>query len=144
MPVSSRAELNPMPPDSHRESFPNVLEETAQDGNSVIPGGCRYFFRQIEAQTMKSSLVETGSRPVVSFRHARPARLFGALLALMFTLGLVFPSRAVDPPASGRAFDTLTVRGTTYTRVTVVDISKRHVSFRSAQGFATVLLEDLE
>ncbi len=51
---------------------------------------------------------------------------------------------AAEPPGDAITFDTLTVRGTIYTRVVIVDVSKRHVSFRSAQGFSTVLLEDLD
>ncbi|MEY2408957.1 MAG: hypothetical protein QOF48_1627 [Verrucomicrobiota bacterium] len=92
---------------------------------------------------MKASIVVPGEQIQARVDAGFPSWLFaGVVIAL--TLFFVPSTRAVDPPPSGRAFDTLTVRGTAYTKVTIVDISKRHVSFRSAQGFATVLLEDLE
>lgn len=54
------------------------------------------------------------------------------------------PARAVDPPPDGRHFDTLNAGGVQYTKVTVIDVSARHVSFRSAQGFSTVQLSELD
>jgi hypothetical protein len=68
------------------------------------------------------------------------AAVLAGLLCLLGASSLA----AAEPPADAITFDTLTVRGTIYTRVVVVDVSKRHVSFRSAQGFSTVLLEDLD
>jgi hypothetical protein len=62
----------------------------------------------------------------------------------LFLLGSSGSAPAVDPPPSARSIETLTVGGTTYTKVTIIDIGKRHVSFRSAQGFATVRLTDLD
>lgn len=77
--------------------------------------------------------------------HRNILRLVRALLLALGILLLASSgAQAVDPPASGRHFDSLTVRGVTHKKVTVIDVAQRHVSFRSAQGFATVLLSDLE
>ena len=73
-----------------------------------------------------------------SLSLAGPAAACGLLLAFASTVA------AVDPPPTARTFDSLTTGGTTYTNVTIVDIAKQHVSFRSAQGFATVRIADLE
>lgn len=71
----------------------------------------------------------------------------GVARAIWLTMGLLLatlPARAVDPPPDGRHFDAISAGGVNYTKVTVIDISARHVSFRSAQGFATVQLSELD
>lgn len=65
-------------------------------------------------------------------------------LALAFGLGCAAATGAAEPTPDSRLFETLNVRGTTYTRVTVLEVKKRHVFFKSAQGYATVLIEDLD
>jgi len=80
-------------------------------------------------------------------RQLAPTQRFGAagLLAIIAAFLLVAPAvQAVDPPPDGRHFDLITVGGVKYTKVTVIDIAPRHVSFRSAQGFSTVLISELE
>jgi len=66
------------------------------------------------------------------------------VLALVASLAFAFAAAAVDPPASAKYFDEITTRDQTYTRVTVLDVSKTHVYFRSAQGVATVRLTELD
>lgn len=81
---------------------------------------------------MKILIWELGIRKV--------AASLAGLLFVVCALSLA----AAEIPGEATTFDSLTVRGTIYTRVVVVDVSKRHVSFRSAQGFSTVLLGDLD
>jgi hypothetical protein len=77
---------------------------------------------------------------LTGLRFERMAAVLAALLFITFSTAVP----AVEPPGPAITFDSLTVRGTIYTRVVIVDVAKRHVTFRSAQGFSTVLIEDLD
>lgn len=65
-------------------------------------------------------------------------------LALLWFAAAAPPALAVDPPPAARTFDEIATRDLIYKRVTVLDVSKTHVMFRSAQGFATVRIADLD
>lgn len=80
----------------------------------------------------------------IATRHALSGRLLPLVLLCLTALCFTGRLPAADPPATARTFDTLTVGGTIYTRVTIMEIKKTHVMFSSAQGFATVKIADLD